>query len=198
MDDDLPAAQRAAARVAQGEVARVRRDAVPGELRAPPPDLVHLLPPRRPGHPGDPGVRVGEQPPGPGAAQRQGALRAAAVQVDRHVGAAPRHRAGPADVEQLVDSADERQQPGEPGRGGEHEPVPGVGAAQGPQRGHRGEQVAEPEPAQREQDGAAPRRGADGRRRRRCRAVRGQGHEVSVPGQTTSSLTWQDGGRPSA
>lgn len=152
VDDHLTAGERARPRVAQCEVLRVGRNPVPLQQGAPPPSLVRLRLPGRPVRARHQVVGVREQTARPGAAQRLDALRAAAVQVDRDVRRLVRHRPGAGHVEQLVDAADQRQQPAEVGRGGQHEVVLRVRPPQRPQRGHRGQQVAEPEPAQGEQD----------------------------------------------
>ena len=105
--------------------------------------MLVLVPLRAAGH------VVRQQSAGPGLAQPGGALRAAAVQVDRR----PRTVQGPVQggercrVDHLVDGAGEQRQRGERGRSGEHD-----AAAQAPahpaERGDRGEQVPEPEGAQ--------------------------------------------------
>jgi hypothetical protein len=75
------------------------------------------------------------------------------VQVDRQVG---RLRLRPQRLqrtggEHLVDGAAVEGERGQAGRGGEHPPVLGEGGGEAAERGQRGEQVAEPQRAQRQQ-----------------------------------------------
>jgi hypothetical protein len=91
--------------------------------------------------------------PGPEGVERPMALRAGAVQVDRDIGrrAVPPQVSRVAGGQQLVHGArplDERRQRR---RGGEHDPVSGVGTPQRAQRRHRHQEVPEVQRAQRQE-----------------------------------------------
>lgn len=103
---------------------------------------------------------MGQQPGRAGAVERGDAVRAAAVQVDGDVDAPAERRdvTGPRHVAHLVHPADQRHQGRQHGGRGQHDPMAGMGAAQGAQGGDRGEQVTETQPAQHHHDRPVRRR----------------------------------------
>src|SRR3954447_3328352 len=170
-----------AGRGVQVECRRIGRDAGLVEQPAPARDLVLALAPVRPaGHP------ERDQPAGPRAPQQRRALRPAAVQVHRDVGAVRlrrkrgRHRGAALDVDDPVDRAVEQRRERLEPRGREQQPpVVRERRREGAQRRHRGEEVAEPERAEHDEPA-------------------GHGQDGSVGTAITSSRSSTSGGRLSA
>src|SRR5919108_2510785 len=177
MDDGRPDRDARDRRLRRRKVERVGigGDAQLGEQAAPAADLVLVGSPF--GHPtalGDIAIGEGEQPPWTRREQNTMAGRAAAVEVDGHVGAIElaRQRYERLRVDDAVDRSAEKGERRELAGRGEDAFVLGEGGGERPQGGNDCQQVAEPEGAQGDEE----------------RPLR-YGHEDSRDGVTTSSRT---------